>query len=136
MAWERAPILWLSYGSTMSADQLVDGNSGDRSPPPAVNGLRCIVTLSGNPVSFAGEEPRSEFAVAAGAIARDAKRTARHLDFGHWETMVVESVGGVLGFAPSGPDGDHLAVVGFPPGTPSGGVQRAAARVAARGTVK
>lgn len=136
MAWGRAPILWLSYGSTMSAEQLVGGNSGDRSPRPAVNGMRCIVTLSGIPVSFAGEEPRSEFSVAAGAMARDAERTARHLDFGRWEAMVVESVGGVLGFAPSGPDGDQLAVVGFPPGTPSGAVQRAAARMAARGIVK
>lgn len=126
----RAPILWLSYGSTMSAEQLVGGTPGD-SPQ-----LRCIVTLSGNPVSFDGEELRSEFATAAGAIARDAERTARHLDFGHWETMVVESVGGVLGFARSGPDGDQLAVVGFPRGAPAGGVQRAAALVAARGTVK
>ncbi len=118
----------------MSAEQLVGGNSGDLSP--RANGLRCIVTLSGNLDSFAGEEPTSEFAVAAGAMARDAERTARHLDFGRWEAMVVESVGGVLGFAPSGADGDKLAVVGFPPGTPSGAVQRAVARMGARGIVK
>jgi hypothetical protein len=100
-----------------------------------VNGLRGIVTLSGNPVSFAGEEASPEFAVAAGAMARDAERTARHLAFGRWEAIVVESTGGVLGFAPSGSDGDQLAVVGFPPGTPPGSVQRAAARMA-KGVVK
>jgi hypothetical protein len=106
-------------------------DSGNPGMPSTAGDLVCILTLSGEVLSCAGEEPPPAFTVAAGAIARDAERAARHLGFAHWEAIVVESADGVLGFAAAGADGDQLAVIGFPANTPAGAVQRAATRVAA-----
>jgi hypothetical protein len=93
--------------------------------------IRCIVTLAGEVVISAGEEPVPALVSTAGAMARDAERAARHLGFVRWEAMVLESDGGILGFAAAAPDADQVAVVGFARGTPAGAVQRAAARLAA-----
>lgn len=134
MRSRSAPIRWLSYGSTMSAEQRAGGiGPGEGGAPPPANGLRCILSLSGEVLDFTGVEPPGALAAAAGAMARDADRAARHLGFARWQVMVVESPLGVLGFAPSGPDGDQLAVIGFAPETPAGAVQRSVSRLAAEG---
>lgn len=117
----------------MSAEQRAEGiGPGDGGAPPA-NGLRCILTLSGEVLGYTGVEPPGGLAAAVGAMARDAERAARHLGVARWEVMVVESTLGVLGFAPSGPDGDQLAVIGFSTDTPAGAVQRSVSRLAAEG---
>ncbi|HUF66320.1 MAG TPA: hypothetical protein VMM17_10145 [Gemmatimonadaceae bacterium] len=116
----------------MSAERRGDGNDMDGRAAASADDLSCIVTLSGDFVSsFTGRAPSAALTAAAGAMARDAERTARHLGFGNWEALIVESTGGALGVAPSVPDGDQFAVIGLPPDTPAGAAQRAAVRLAA-----
>lgn len=119
----------------MSDERPVDGgDSGSRGAPSSSAGISCVLTPSGEVVGAAGETPTPAFAAAASAVARDAERAARHLGFARWETVVIESARGVLAFAPSGADGDRIAVIGFAPDTPAGAAQRSALRLAAGGT--
>jgi len=104
-----------------------------QSTAPGADEVRCLLTVSGEVISFTGPEPTSEFTAAVAALSRDAQRAARHLGLAPWEAVVVESADGILGFAPSGPGGERLAVIGAPAGTPAGAAQRAAIRHAADG---
>lgn len=95
--------------------------------------MRCLLTVSGEVISFTGPEPTPAFTAAVAGLSRDAQRAARHLGLAPWEAVVVESAGGILAFAPSGADSERLAVIAAPAGTPAGAVQRVAIRHAAEG---
>jgi hypothetical protein len=91
-----------------------------------------IIGAGGEIMVSAGATPVPNESVreAIKAIGQDTDRAARHLGFAGWESVVIESEGGVLGIGRAGTGDQRLAVVACPAETPVGRVQRIVASVA------